>query len=43
MKHVTLDNGRVVTADELETAMNEIDFECFEKFYDYDQGHPALV
>ena len=37
VKHVTLDNGRVVTADELETAMNEIDFECFEKFYDYDQ------
>ena len=36
VKNVVQDNGRVVTADELETAMTEIDFKCFEQFYDYD-------
>lgn len=36
IKNYVLDNGRVVTCDEMETAMNEIDFRCFERFYDYD-------
>ena len=31
-----LDNGRVISADMLDTVMNEVDFECFEWFYEYD-------
>lgn len=31
-----VDNGRIIQCDSCEVAMNEIDFEMFEKFYTYD-------
>ena len=36
IKDYILDNGRVVSCSEMETAFNEIDFASFERFYDYD-------
>lgn len=32
-----VDNGRIISCDYCEVAMNEIDFEMFEKFYTYDR------
>lgn len=31
-----VDNGRIISCDSYEIAFNEIDFEMFEKFYEYD-------
>lgn len=40
--NAVLDNGRVVTADSLEIACNEVDFECLEKFYEWDSLQVGL-
>lgn len=38
VKGYTLNNGRIVYADELTTTMTNVDFSVFIKFYDYDPG-----
>lgn len=35
-KNVVLNNGRIFSASEIYTTMTEVDYECFIKFYDYD-------
>lgn len=36
LTNAKIDNGRIISADSCEIAFNEIDFEMFEKFYEYD-------